>query len=99
MRHRLLFAILDIGQTPLSNFDCEWILHRFFSMSSRKCFKFRHVFEYGFLLNCGKNNALLVDNFVENSTTLVKLRIKHADNLPTRELACAKLLKSPAKKN
>lgn len=57
------------GQTPVSNFDYEWILHPIFPESSRKYFRFLTFFASEILQICGKVLRSPVENFVENFTS------------------------------
>jgi hypothetical protein len=60
-----------IGQKPVSIFDCIWILHLFFLLSSRKYFRFCPYFIGISHIICGKDLHLAVEKSVENFVTLL----------------------------
>jgi len=51
---------------PVSDLDCEAILHPIFAMSSRKYFKYDPYFTGILWKSCGKECAKAVDKYVEN---------------------------------
>ena len=59
---------------PVSNLDCEAILHPYFSMSSRKYFKYLSDFRALTAIVCGKLFLPLVDNSVENPRNIFEIR-------------------------
>jgi hypothetical protein len=61
---------------PISNLDCEAILHPKKSMSSIKYFKFRPYFIGVLWKSCGKSCGKIVDKHVENPASFLASRIK-----------------------
>ncbi len=56
---------------PVSNFDCEAILHSQKSMSSRKYFNYRPYFTGVLWKNCGKPVEEIVEGNVENGPSIL----------------------------
>jgi len=63
------FHLLMPVKMPVSNLDCDAILHPLFSMSSRKHFNYRPYFMGTLWIYCGKLCGKNVDKNVENSLT------------------------------
>ncbi len=73
------------GQKPVSIFDCIWSLHLFFSLSSRKYFRFCRYFSSNFRSICGKLSSSPVENSVENFANIFLSKFKDLSNFDKRQ--------------
>jgi hypothetical protein len=98
MRHRFVCPPCT-GQKPVSNFDCRWILHQFFFLSSRKCFKFRPYFTGFFCVPVEKIFISLWIILWKTLQVILSHKLKIELNFPKHGMPCGKLSNLARKKN